>query len=261
MNINGDADSDAKDPAEDVSWGNPTTAAVGSDEALGGALLTPIPWLTRPSPESNEGTPGAQIHSESTETIDGPNGMGSIETVSVSVNGVPSTGHARGVTQGELLRQEQRAGVVPVTQLSRTHMLGEEGEDEEGAPNHDEEEEEEVPHARGPEEIGVDDTGIKEPHFVGEGSVETQTIDVAAAVGRPREDNIVTEQAVETEGVSDDEKAETESTGTKREADEELEGEPPRKVRETDEAADETAKEAESETKSDDKPEEKEEEL
>lgn len=149
MHING-VDGSHDHAAASVSWGNPTTgantssasaaaaaaAAVGSDEALGGALLTPIPWLTRrSSPENGDaastssaggstgggsaGSAGAQIHSEGTETIDGPNGMGSIETVSVSVNGVPSTGHARGVTQGELLRQEQRAGVVPVSQLSR----------------------------------------------------------------------------------------------------------------------------------------------
>ncbi|PHH69764.1 hypothetical protein CDD83_5626 [Cordyceps sp. RAO-2017] len=124
----------ARDPAATVTWSNPTTAAaaLGSDEALGGALLTPIPWLTRRSPDSNSSggdaataaaggsAAGARIHSEGTETIDGPNGMGRIETVSVSVNGVPSTGHARGVTQGELLRQEQRAGVVPVSQLSRS---------------------------------------------------------------------------------------------------------------------------------------------
>ncbi|XWW95368.1 hypothetical protein V2A60_003326 [Cordyceps javanica] len=225
MHINGVDGS--KDPATSVSWGNPTMgvygvanssnhtppAPVGSDEALGGALLTPIPWLTRRSPESGDAAStssgggstaggssnGAQIHSEGTETIDGPNGMGSIETVSVSVNGVPSTGHARGVTQGELLRQEQRAGVVPVSQLSRNgahpqhalqhHQLqsqreagahgdgSDEDEDDEhqameedrrasaleGGEDDDEaeeaEEEEEVPHARGPEEIGVGDTG------------------------------------------------------------------------------------------------------
>ncbi len=56
-----------------------------------------------------------QMETESTETIDGPNGMGRIETVSVSItNGVPTLSTVnRGITQGELLRQEQRAGVVP----------------------------------------------------------------------------------------------------------------------------------------------------
>ncbi|KAK8122383.1 hypothetical protein PG984_011053 [Apiospora sp. TS-2023a] len=103
-------------------------AAPGSDEALGGALLTPIPWLQHGSQgqgayraNDSEG----ELRTESTETIDGPNGMGSIETVTVTVNGVSSMG-ARvgvGVTQGELLRQEQRAGVVPVSQLVPTHHI------------------------------------------------------------------------------------------------------------------------------------------
>ncbi|KAI0538744.1 hypothetical protein GGR58DRAFT_467202 [Xylaria digitata] len=123
-------------------------ASPGSDEALGGALLTPIPWIPH-SQRSVTGSPTQtaqlsqpqqsqtiasaqevpaeferQVRTESTETIDGPNGVGSIETVSVSVNGIPSMG-ARGVsvTQGELLRQEQEAGVVPVSQLVPTHHI------------------------------------------------------------------------------------------------------------------------------------------
>ncbi|OTB05643.1 hypothetical protein M426DRAFT_10396 [Hypoxylon sp. CI-4A] len=130
-------------------------ASPGSDEALGGALLTPIPWL-QPNhhgigggpAQSSLGTPGqrsptgsgqnspgsagpmggsdleGEVRTESTETIDGPNGVGSIETVSVSVNGIPSMGaRGVGVTQGELLRQEQRAGVVPVSQLVPSHHV------------------------------------------------------------------------------------------------------------------------------------------
>ncbi|KAK2073912.1 hypothetical protein P8C59_008152 [Phyllachora maydis] len=157
---------------------------VGSDEALGGALLTPIPWLARQAAangsddEDEKGGAGmseinrarsplssadtlsvtttsqntsrisqttsnatsasspavtgrqleAQLRTESTETIDGPNGVGSIETVSISLNGIHSMGASaamlsaagpRGVTQGEILRQEQRLGVVPVSQLAR----------------------------------------------------------------------------------------------------------------------------------------------
>ncbi|KAI1338752.1 hypothetical protein F5Y15DRAFT_97089 [Xylariaceae sp. FL0016] len=120
----------------------------GGDEALGGALLTPIPWLqpsqhavttTSPPPQtaqpaSTTATPESsgqtnselegEVRTESTETIEGPNGVGSVETVSVSVNGIPSMGaRGVGVTQGELLRQEQKAGVVPVSQLVPSHHV------------------------------------------------------------------------------------------------------------------------------------------
>ncbi|RTE75946.1 hypothetical protein BHE90_009591 [Fusarium euwallaceae] len=255
MHLNGE---DANDPAVSVAWSNPTTAALGTDEALGGALLTPIPWLTRRSPDSGQNTPGAQIHSESTETIEGPNGVGSIETVSVSVNGIPSTGHARGVTQGELLRQEQRAGVVPVSQLSRAQeaahegdrlTLGEEEEEEEELQRQREqehqrlqqaqEEDEETPHARGPEEIGVDDTGPQSSttSYVGEGGLEMQGIDVEAAVGRKHDgDDHKAEDSMDAdgdaEGESEAKSPSAESVGTKREAEEELDGDALKKVKE-----------------------------
>ncbi|KAM0440999.1 hypothetical protein ACHAPT_000304 [Fusarium lateritium] len=255
MHLNGE---DANDPAVSVAWSNPTTAALGTDEALGGALLTPIPWLTRRSPDSGQNTPGAQIHSESTETIDGPNGVGSIETVSVSVNGIPSTGHARGVTQGELLRQEQRAGVVPVSQLSRAQEAAHEGDhltlEEEEEETEEQfrlrqeqqqklqqahEEEEETPHARGPEEIGVDDTGPQSSttSYVGEGGLEMQGIDVEAAVGRKHDDDEHKAEGSmdadgDAEGESEPKSPGAESVGTKREADQDLEGDPPKKVKE-----------------------------
>ncbi|KAK3615554.1 hypothetical protein LTR56_025213 [Elasticomyces elasticus] len=67
---------------------------LGSDESLGGALLTSIPWLRATgaplvggaADESHDG----ELHSERTETIEGPRCAGSVETVSVTVNGVPS---------------------------------------------------------------------------------------------------------------------------------------------------------------------------
>lgn len=270
MELNGDdaRDGAAAAAAASVSWSNPTVAALGTDEALGGALLTPIPWLTRrSSPEDNndgEATPtpttttpvaGAQIHSEATETIDGPNGAGSVETVSVSVNGIPSTGHhTRGVTQGELLRQEQRAGVVPVSQLTRAQEYSveeeaqqqqqqqqeeEEEQEDEGQEEEEEEEEDgdgdEVPHARGPEEIGVGDTGLQgvtTSHMSEDGGgVSMQGIDVEAAVGRKHDEH---DQTAARAARDDDASStsSTESTGTKREAQQELEGEHAKKMRE-----------------------------
>ncbi|KAK4155571.1 hypothetical protein C8A00DRAFT_31617 [Chaetomidium leptoderma] len=224
--------------APNLSIDTATANSLGSDEALGGALLTPIPWLARrtngggsddgsdagsSSPLSASGNSAQQfqpqqpqprqgnqlegrVRTESTETIEGPNGIGSIETVSVSVNGIPSTGAGvalltqRSVTQGELLRQEQRAGLVPLNQLNRqqqhqqppqTQGGAEEEEDATMSENVDEEEDE-IPHARGPAEIGPADTGPQSAattNYIagggsGGGTMDVQGIDVEAAVGR-----------------------------------------------------------------------------
>jgi hypothetical protein len=226
-----------------ISWGNSTITvpSLGSDESLGGALLTPIPWL-RPHNQivMSNGNGGSHIQelagevkTESTETIDGPNGAGSIETVSISVNGIPSAtlsstankdsrGGLRaegGVTQGELLRQEQRAGVVPAAQLAMSRSSG----DVDGNTS---EEDDEVPHARGPEEIGMEDMG---PQAAGSVGVAMQGIDVEAAVGRRAE------EAVE----------EPAPTTPKREADEEL-GSGNKRIRE--EASTKTERQGEDES-------------
>lgn len=171
-------------------------SALGSDESLGGALLTPIPWL------QNRGQ--NELISESTEMVEGPNGAGRIETVSVGMlngNGAPpppptsavsniaqiASSHPDGetlpstgpVTQGEILRQEQEAGIV----LNNPHSLTSNpnrstvGEVEGGGTVIETVEgEEEVPHARGPEMIGMEDTGPQKA---------SATLDIEGAVGRP----------------------------------------------------------------------------
>ncbi|KAG8159596.1 hypothetical protein KVR01_010233 [Diaporthe batatas] len=266
-------------PDTSMAWVSTSNGnAIGSDEALGGALLTPIPWLQRrssgnrdgdggsesgesstlgsdggPSPLASNQSPAAsssspsqrsssqqssrqfETRTESTETIDGPNGVGSIETVSISVNGIPPMGSAaqqRVITQGELIRQEQRAGVVPVSQLQRSGPvvvtssssaegataspaddgsstdaadndtpMGEAGAGAEGeqpkdtsSDRSDEEmpDEEEAPHARGPDHIGAADMGPQAPasssfSLSSGGNMEVRGIDVEAAVGRKHE--------------------------------------------------------------------------
>ncbi|CAN9331940.1 unnamed protein product [Alternaria sp. RS040] len=182
----------------------PQAAPLGSDEALGGALLTPIPWL------QNRGQ--NELISESTEMVDGPNGAGRIETVTVGMlsggqraespnaniaqiasshpdgETLPSTGP---VTQGELLRQEQEAGIVlnnphsMTTSPTRTTF----GEVEGGGTIMDTVEgEEEAPHARGPEVIGMEDTG---PQKQGKLNIE-------GAIGRPSLDHKSPEPKVPT---------------------------------------------------------------
>jgi hypothetical protein len=261
--------------------------SVASDEALGGALLTPIPWLTRrangggsddgsdagsSSPLSAGGSSAQQfqlqqqqqrqgahfegrVRTESTETIEGPNGIGSIETVSVSVNGIPSTGAGvalltqRSVTQGELLRQEQRAGLVPMNQLSRQHQQQQQaqaaasGAAEEDATMTEDagEAEDEIPHARGPEEIGPADTGPQSEATAnliasGGGPMDVQGIDVEAAVGR-RLQSPPTQQQQERASVSSPGGGDLIPRSPKREAADSLEPESPAKRRRDDEAA------------------------
>lgn len=294
-------------------------ATPGSDEALGGALLTPIPWLQPRGPEANalspqpsthtdssagsgsangggddhETAPGEspELRTESTETIEGPNGIGSIETVTVTVNGVSSMGaRGVGVTQGELLRQEQRAGVVPVSQLashisshhhaaaaaaaaqhratsasSSSATAAEQVENGEVVGTVQGADEDEKPHARGPDEIGAEDMGPQREgasntnyHIGGpSGTLEMQGIDVEAAVGRKATESHTSSpepKPTDTGVDADAAKPEDKNAGTadvkmadvafprdrsetpKREAEEELEGER-KKLKEDDAAA------------------------
>ncbi|KAK8162180.1 hypothetical protein IWX90DRAFT_415516 [Phyllosticta citrichinensis] len=211
-----------------------SSPSLGSDDSLGGALLTPIPWL-RPENDCS-GNSGSELVSESTEMVDGPNGTGRIETVSV-VNGVlgtttsapasttatsPSPDNASDspsspsgtantnatatapdalrdtgpITQGELLRQEQEAGIVtvaasgasgstssrPVTRSSGLLSASQQpNPDQQSEPHAEGEpvEDAEPPHARGPDVIGMEDMGPQQ------GGGLARSIDMEAAVGRP----------------------------------------------------------------------------
>jgi hypothetical protein len=179
--------------------------------------------------------------------------MGSIETVSVSVNGIPSTGAGvamltqRSVTQGELLRQEQRAGVVPLNQLNRQQRRLQ-STDTDGGENVDEDasmsdatakdEDEEIPHARGPEEIGVDDTGPQDlatlTYIAGAGGspLDVGRLDLEAAVGRRVQSPPTQRQQQQPEGskrASGSPDGEIIPRSPKREATDKLEAAVPRK--------------------------------
>ncbi|KAL9600915.1 MAG: hypothetical protein Q9219_002850 [cf. Caloplaca sp. 3 TL-2023] len=168
-------------PAGSGSYLNGTITPTGSNDAdpedtLGGAALTPIPWLRDALMPAHAGerTVGSDLRTESTSVIDGPNGVGSVETVTVAVNGNNARPTATAVTQGELIRQEQEAGVVPVPMARSTASSGTGRRPEEA-----DEEEDVIPHARGPEVIGMEDMGPQAPSGAG--------FDVEAALGRKGE--------------------------------------------------------------------------
>ncbi|KAL8955902.1 MAG: hypothetical protein Q9193_006403 [Seirophora villosa] len=162
-----------------------SNATSDPDDSLGGAALTPIPWLRHsmtPDTAAARVLGGGDLRRESTSVIDGPNGVGSVETVTVAMNGNNGRGS---VTQGELIRQEQEAGVVPVPVVARntgttsTAAVGQGKTEEVG------DEEDSIPHARGPEIIGMEDMGPQ-------GS--SQGFDVEAALGRKGEGEAPREQ-------------------------------------------------------------------
>jgi hypothetical protein len=152
-----------------------------------------------------------ELISESTEMVDGPNGAGRIETVTVGMlsggqarpenlpptttqvahiasshpdgETLPSTGP---VTQGELLRQEQEAGIVlnnphSMTTTTNTSPTRTTYGEADGAHSIVEtvEAEDERPHARGPENIGMEDTGPQKA---------AGRLNIEGAVGRPSVD-------------------------------------------------------------------------
>ena len=166
--------------------GDRSSETPDNDESLGGALLTPIPWLRNgvvPSREDDSsGThssgdagsedehddilaipPGGSISSPSSASSRAAAGL---PLVSASPNHLVPEREDGAVTQGELIRQEQEAGVVPVGHSdadSRGMMLDDDEEDEEDdeelEDGEERDNESEVPHARGPGMLGAVDIG------------------------------------------------------------------------------------------------------
>ena len=187
-----------------------------SDEAIGGALLTPIPWLKRqPLHDASAGeeeldgvrmqsSPPNAEYTSLLETLDSkhvsrrqgslrkrdedlitqlgspPRDPSEIQpedhkpsvTSSEAASLSPMSRAAGAIGQGELLRMEQEAGVIPATQGSRSAQAQSTGgttvaTDEHGIVHTDADEQ---PHARGPNEVGVEDMG---PQPTGSPSLST----------------------------------------------------------------------------------------
>lgn len=139
--------------------------SLGSDESLGGALLTPISWIRNSTQDTDE-TNDTQT-TTTTTSLDTDDGLGDPLELpsSTSDNHAPTAAVTTSsdpfvperpegaVTQGELIRMEQEAGVVPVSANPTRPMPGQEDTaemDEMG---------EAVPHARGPDLVGAIDMG------------------------------------------------------------------------------------------------------
>lgn len=182
-----------------LSNGDTTVVAdregLASDESLGGALLTPIPWLRKENSladaVSNAQSLENGYRAEHTEDVNAIaqtlNGSSEDHTPTDEEKANMTTEEvlrAEGaVTQGELLRQEQEAGVVPVAQATtrRTMLTGTPSiaRDPIIASREGEERPEEHPHARGPDLIGMEDMGPQEG-----GLGVSRPLDLDAAVGR-----------------------------------------------------------------------------
>ena len=145
-----------------ILWNNNDTArtgydssSLGSDESLGGALLTPIPWLRNGISAGEESSEDSGLldsnTSASTDGLDEPLALPISPADGDSL--VPERPDGA-VTQGELIRMEQEAGVVPVTRnAADTHVSGTMEE------NSMMDEGDMVPHARGPDLVGSVDMG------------------------------------------------------------------------------------------------------
>lgn len=194
---------------------------LGSDESLGGARLTPIPWLTsahqdQPSEgEECQDTEQSSANPTPASTASGGGGGGSNSSSSGGQNSGTATPAQQAdmlreygaVTQGELLRHEQEAGLVSSPDAlgrrgARPHSLS--GADEGGgggggdgaaaaASSGSEDDEGEhqqppppPPHASGPSEVGVEDMGPQGPEgatAIAAGAARGR-FDVDAALGR-----------------------------------------------------------------------------
>ncbi|KAE8383582.1 hypothetical protein BDV26DRAFT_251257 [Aspergillus bertholletiae] len=109
--------------------------ALGSDESLGGALLTPIPWLSNIASPEAEGEGGASL-SEDHDIM------------------------SEAVPQQHSLQQETDSAAEPILTLSTTSVIENEAM-EDTAPQQTDPSED-IPHARGPRILGVEDMGLQD---------------------------------------------------------------------------------------------------
>ena len=143
------------------------------NDDFNGATLTRIPWLRDTSMilADPERPLAGDLRTESTSLIDGPNGAGSIETVTVSMNGMTNASN-----QNIAIRPDPDNSAVS-SRITRSSALNPRSEDEA---------DEEPVHARGPDVIGMEDTGPQSTERGAGG------FDIEAALGRKGEGDMMT---------------------------------------------------------------------
>ncbi|RLM00506.1 hypothetical protein CFD26_108634 [Aspergillus turcosus] len=115
--------------------------APGSDESLGGALLTPIPWLTGASSPGNDG--GASLSE----------GLVSGDPLSLIAQ-TSQTEHVQHPVQGDTASHPTPQGQSSAPTAQNETMGGTSPQPADSS--------EEIPHARGPPILGVEDMGLQD---------------------------------------------------------------------------------------------------
>ncbi len=143
-----------------ILWSNDSrsgydSASLGSDESLGGALLTPIPWLRNGLPIGEDSSEDSGLLGSNTSgSTDGLDDGLTLPVTQADGDPLVVERPDGAVLQGELIRLEQEAGVVPVTRNpSESHVSG--TMEENGLLD----DTDMIPHARGPDLVGSVDMG------------------------------------------------------------------------------------------------------
>ncbi|KAE8161479.1 hypothetical protein BDV40DRAFT_289236 [Aspergillus tamarii] len=123
--------------------------ALGSDESLGGALLTPIPWLSNVASPDAEGEGGASLSEE-------------------------HDAMSEAAPQQHSLQQETDGAAEPILTHSATSVIENEAMEDTGPQQTDPSED--IPHARGPRILGVEDMGLQDGKGV-EMTLENEGVD------------------------------------------------------------------------------------
>jgi hypothetical protein len=180
-----------------------TDESLGSDESLGGALLTPIPWLRNHDLEAVQAEMIAEGIDPQTCLSSGNNCM------LTCIGAVPLRPDAA-VTQGELIRQEQEAGLVAASQTAHVSSRSLTENDEDG--ENSSPQPEEIPHARGPSVLGVEDLGLQDGKGVemvlsdpnNKSQEEKSEMDMSDSAADVVPDEVVSEAAVKESSTDDD---------------------------------------------------------